>query len=101
MFSDMKCNDLDAFIMACQDSEKPEFTAKSKIPKKGTLAEAVVGERNKILIAFDCKQIKNSIGCTLPQDTEINNDENQSIANQLGVFAVSLGERDGDMVLPS
>jgi hypothetical protein len=101
MFADMKCDDLDAFIMACQDAEKPEFTAKSKIPKKGTLTEALVGERNKILIAFDCRQIKNSIRRTLPQDTEINNDENRSIANQLGVFAVSLGERDGDMVLPS
>jgi hypothetical protein len=38
--------------MARQDSEKPEFTVKSKIPKKGTLAEALVGERNKILIAW-------------------------------------------------
>jgi hypothetical protein len=101
MFADMKCNDLDAFIMACQDAEKPEFTAKSKIPKKGTQTEALAGKRNKILIAFDCRQIKNLIRRTLPQDTEINNDENRSIANQLGVFAVSLGERDGDMVLPS
>jgi hypothetical protein len=101
MFADMKCNDLDAFIMAHQDSEKPEFTAKSKIPKKGTLAEALIGERNKILIAFDCRQIKNSIGSNIPQDTEISNDENQSIVDQLGVFAVSLRERDGDMVLPS
>ncbi len=40
MFADMKCDDLNAFIMACQDAEKPEFTAKSKIPKKGTLPEA-------------------------------------------------------------
>jgi hypothetical protein len=53
------------------------------------------------LIAFDCRQIKNSIGGSLPHDTEINNDENQSITDQLGIFAVSLGERDGDMVLPS
>jgi hypothetical protein len=53
------------------------------------------------LIAFDCRQIKNSIGGTLPHVTDINNDENQSITDQLGVFAVSLGERDGDMVLPS
>jgi hypothetical protein len=53
------------------------------------------------LIAFDYRQIKKSIGGTLPHDTEINNDENQSITDQLGVFAVSLGERDGDMVLPS
>jgi hypothetical protein len=53
MFADMKCNDLNAFIMARQDAEKPEFTAKSKIPKKLTPTEASVGERNKILIAFD------------------------------------------------
>jgi hypothetical protein len=76
MFADMKSNDLNAFIMVCQDAEKPEFTAKSKVSKKGTLTEALVGERNKILIAFDCRQIKNSIGQTLPQDTEINNDKN-------------------------
>jgi hypothetical protein len=100
MFADMKCNDLDAFIMARQDGEKPEFTAKSKIPKKGNLREALVGEINKILIAFDCRQIKKSFR-GLPRDTEINNDENQSITDQLGVFAVSLGERDGDIVLPS
>ncbi len=100
MFADMKCDDLDVFIMACQDGEKPEFTAKSKIPKKGTLRVALVGERNKILIAFDCRQIKKSFG-GLPQDTEIDNDENRSITDQLGVFAVSLGERGGDIVLPS
>jgi hypothetical protein len=92
MFADMKCDDLNAFIMARQDAEKPDFTEKSKIPKKGTLREALVGERNKILIAFDCRQIKNLIGGTLPHDTKINNDENQSITDQLGVFAVSLGE---------
>jgi hypothetical protein len=37
MFADMKWDDLDAFIVARQDAEKPDFTAKSKIPKKGTL----------------------------------------------------------------
>jgi hypothetical protein len=58
MFADMKCDDLDAFIMARQDAKKLDFTAKSKIPKKGTLREAFVGERNKILIALDCRQIK-------------------------------------------
>ncbi len=35
--------------MARQDCDKPKFTAKSKIPKKGTLSEAALGERNKIL----------------------------------------------------
>ena len=67
MFADIKCDDLNAFIMARQDAEKPDFTEKSKIPKKGTLREALVGERNKILIAFDCRQIKNSIE-GIPQD---------------------------------
>ena len=52
MFASLKCDELDAFIMACQDRDKPEFTAESKIPKKGTLSEAVLGERNKIRIAF-------------------------------------------------
>ena len=48
MFGSLKCDELDAFIMACQAHEKPEFTAKSKIPKKGTLSDAVLGKRNKI-----------------------------------------------------
>jgi hypothetical protein len=90
-----------SWLVKMQNAEKPEFTAKSKIPKKGTLPEALVGERDKILIAFNSRQIKNSIGRPLSQDTEITNDENRSIADELGVFAVSLGERDGDMVLPS
>jgi hypothetical protein len=53
MFASLKCDELDAFIMAHQDHDKPKFTAKSQIPKKGTLSDAVLGERNKILIAFD------------------------------------------------
>jgi hypothetical protein len=40
MFADLTCNDLDAFIMAQKDREKPEFTAKNKIPKKGTISKA-------------------------------------------------------------
>ncbi len=35
MFGSLKCDELDAFIMAHQDHKNPEFTAKSKIPKKG------------------------------------------------------------------
>jgi hypothetical protein len=35
MFASLKCDELDAFIMAQQDKEKAEFTAKNKIPKKG------------------------------------------------------------------
>jgi hypothetical protein len=48
MFSLLKCDELDAFIIACQDTDKPEFSAKSKIPKKETIREAKQGERNKI-----------------------------------------------------
>ncbi len=40
MFADLKCDDLDAFTMVCQDAEKPEFTRNSKIPKKGILSVA-------------------------------------------------------------
>jgi hypothetical protein len=53
MFASLKCDELDAFIMARQDRDKPKFTAKSQIPKKGTLSNAALGKRNKILIAFD------------------------------------------------
>jgi hypothetical protein len=101
MFADMRCDGLDAFIMACQDADKPEFTAKSKIPKKGTLSEALVGARNKILIAFDCRQTKNSIRGNIAYNTDITNDDSQTITDQLRVFTVPLEERDCDMVLPS
>ena len=97
MFASLKCDELDAFIMAQQDKEKAEFTAKNKIPKKGTLTEALVGARNKILIAFECRLIKNSIGDILPYDTDITTDA--SMEDHLRVFTVSLGE--GNSVLPS
>ena len=96
MFASLKCDELDAFIMAQQDKEKAEFTAKNKIPKKGTLTEALVGARNKILIAFECRLIKNSIGDILPYDTDITRDA--SMEDHLRVFTVSLGE--GNSVLP-
>ena len=51
----------------------------------------------KILIAFECRQIKNSIGDILPYDTDITSDT--SMADHLRVFTVSLGE--GNSVLPS
>ena len=35
MIGTLTCPELDAFIMAPQDPEVPQFTAKSKIPKKG------------------------------------------------------------------
>jgi hypothetical protein len=97
MFADLKCNDLDAFIMAQQDREKPEFTAKNKIPKKGMISEALVGARNKILIAIECRQIKNSIRDNVPYDADITNDV--SMEDELGVSTVLLGE--GDCVLSS
>ena len=97
MFASLKCDELDAFIMAQQDKEKAEFTAKNKIPKKGTLTEALVGARNKILIAFECRQINNSIGDILPYDTDITTDA--SMEDHLSVFTVSLGK--GNSVLPS
>jgi hypothetical protein len=53
------------------DKEKAEFTAKNTIPKKGMLSEALVGARNKILIAFECRLIKNSIRDILPYDTDM------------------------------
>ncbi len=43
MFASLKCNELDAFIMACQDLDKPKFTAKSQILKGGTLSDAGLG----------------------------------------------------------
>jgi hypothetical protein len=58
MFGSLKCDELDAFIIARQDINKPEFSAKSKIPKKGTIREAKQGERKKIRIAFDCRMLK-------------------------------------------
>jgi hypothetical protein len=62
MFSSLKCDELDAFIIARQDINKPELTAKSKIPKKGTIREAKQGKKNKIRIAFDCSMLKKCVG---------------------------------------
>jgi hypothetical protein len=97
MFANLNCHDLDAFIMARQDRDNPEFTAKNKIPKKGSISEALLGVRNKILIAFECRQIKNLIGENVPYNADIANDV--SVEDHLGVFTVLLGE--GDCVLPS
>ena len=66
MFASLKCDELDAFIMARQDCDKPKFTAKSKIPKKRTLSEAALGERNKIRIAFDSRETKNGFIDKMP-----------------------------------
>jgi hypothetical protein len=48
MSGSLKCDELDAFIMALQNCEKPEFTAKIKIPKQGTLSDAALGKRSNI-----------------------------------------------------
>jgi hypothetical protein len=101
MFADMKCDNLDALIVACQDAEKPEFTVKSKIPKKAMLSEVLFGARNKILITFDCRQTKTSIRGNIAYNTDITNDDCGTFTDQLGVFTVSLRKRDGDMVLPA
>jgi hypothetical protein len=68
MFSLLKCDELEAFIIARQDTDKPKFSVKSKIPKKGTIREAKQGERNKIQIAFDCRMFKNVLVDTMPFD---------------------------------
>ena len=101
MFARLKCDELDAFIMARQDCDKPEFTAKSKIPKKGTLSEAALGERNKIRIAFDSRESKNGFIDKMPNDISISNEEDRSGINQLGILTVSLGQDDEHRVLPS
>jgi hypothetical protein len=61
-FNFLKCDELDALIIARQDINNPEFTAKSKIPKKGTIREAKQGKKNKIQIASDCRMLKKSVG---------------------------------------
>ena len=43
------------------DVEKPEFLFEEQ-DFKGMLSEALVGAMNKILIAFDCRQIKKTFG---------------------------------------
>ena len=98
----MKCDELDAFIIACQDRDKPEFSAKSKIPKKGTIREAEQGERNKIRITFNCRMLKNVLVDTMPFDINtINGDFFGSGIDQLGIVTVLLGQSSQKRVLPS
>jgi hypothetical protein len=102
MFGSLKCDDLDAFIITCQDIDKPEFSTKSKIPKKGTIHEAEQGERNKIRIAFDCRMLKNVLIDTMPFDINtINEDVVGSGVDQLGIVTVLLGQSSQEKVLPS
>jgi hypothetical protein len=89
MFSSLKCDELDAFVIARQDRDKPKFSAKSKIPKKGTTCEAKQGERNKIRIAFNCRMMKNVLVDTMPFDINtVNGDVVGSGVDQLGIVNV-------------
>jgi hypothetical protein len=102
MFSSFKCDKLDAFIIAHQDINKPEFTAKSKIPKKGTVPEAKQGKKNKIRIAFDCRMFKNVLVGNMPFDINtIKGDIVGPGVDQLCIVNVSLGQTNDDRVLPS
>jgi hypothetical protein len=102
MFGSLKCDELDAFIITCQDINNPEFSAKSKIPKKGTIREANQGKRNKIQIAFDCRMLKNVLIDTMPFDINtINEDVIGSGIDQLGIVTVLLGQSSQKRVLPS
>ncbi len=101
MFAGLKCDELHAFIMARQDRDKPEFTAKSKIPKKGTLKDAALGERKKILIAFDSRVLKNVFTDSLPYNITMTDKVDGSAIDQLGILSTSLGQEDEERVLPS
>jgi hypothetical protein len=101
MFAGLKCDELDAFIMAHQDCDKPKFTAKSEIPKKGTLKDAALGKRNKILIAFDSQVLKNVFTDSLPYNISMTNKVDGSAIDQLGILSISLGQEDEERVLPS
>jgi hypothetical protein len=102
MFSSLRCAELDTFIITRQDTDKPEFSAKSKIPKKGTIHEAKQGERNKIRIAFNCRMLKNVLVDTMPFDINIfNGDVVGSGVNHLGIVTVSLEQANQERVLPS
>jgi hypothetical protein len=101
MFAGLKCDELDAFIMARQDHNKPKFTAKSKPPKKGTLKDAVSGKRKKILIAFDSQVLKNVFTDSLPYNISMTAKVDGSAIDQLGILSISLGQEDEERVLPS
>jgi hypothetical protein len=101
IFASLKGDELDAFIIARQDRDKPEFTAKSKILKKGTLSEAAFGDRNKIRIAFDCQELKNTFTCDMPYNIGTTKEEDGSAVDQLCIVRISLGRDDKERVLPS
>ncbi len=101
IFTSLKCDELDAFIMACRDCDKPEFTAKSEIPKKGTLSGAAFGDRNKIRIAFDCQELKNTFTGDMPYNIGTTEEKDGSAVDQLCIVRISLGPDDEERVLPS
>jgi len=101
MFASLKCDELDAFIMARQHRDKPVFTAKSKIPKKGTLSEAALGDRNKIRIAFDCQGLRNTFSSDMPYNIGLSDEEDGFAVDKIGILEVSLGWDGVERVLPS
>ncbi len=102
MFSSLKYDELDAFIITRQNINKPEFTAKCKIPKKGTIREAEQGKKNKIRIAFDCRMLKNVLVDNMPFNINaINSDVVGSGVDQLYIVNVSIGQANEDRVFPS
>jgi hypothetical protein len=101
MFTSLKCDELDAFIMAHQDCNKPEFTVKSNIPKKGTLKDAALDKRNKIIIAFDSQVLKKVLPDSLPYNINRTNKVDGSAIDHLGILSISLGQEDEERVLPS
>ncbi len=74
--------------MALQNCEKPEFTAKIKIPKQGTLSDAALGKRSNIWIAYDSWVLRNvSIG-NMPYSIRMTNKEDGSAIDQLGILTI-------------
>ncbi len=99
MFGTLTCPELDAFIMAHQDAEKPQFTSKSKIPKKGSVAEASEETAfNKIRLAYDCRTKPNSIEGKYPYELSVL-DVEEDVSPDLDPTVVSLGK--DNTVLPS
>ncbi len=101
MFASLKCDELDAFIMARQDCNKPEFTAKSKIPKKGTLSEEALGDRNKSRIVFDCRGLRKTFSSDMPYNIGLSDEEDGFAVDKIGILEVSLGWDGVERVLPS
>ncbi len=87
--------------MARQDGDKPEFTTKSKIPKKDTLSGTALGERIKIQTAFDSFALKNVFTGNMPYNISMTNKEDGSAIDQLGILTISIREDDEERILLS